>query len=236
MRIKFTSCSEVKVHDLNSKWWTIAIRDHCLRIATNVGVHIMSELVYRNGEVVVMSGGVVNAVNRAAWGAIWIGVFTFVAIWSVFGMLGEAVFASSANPNAPAPIAGMSIGMGIWAIVLTIIAMYVAGRVTAHFADLADRTGRIMHGMAMFGLSVFTVALMVILGGSAMSGGAGVAGNTHSPHMLTMFSDVGWIGFLSLFFGWLAAMTGVAHGPIGRVGKTEKSVNEKPAEAYHPNT
>ena len=95
---------------------------------------------------------VVYRASRTNWGAIWIGVFSFVAIWSVFGMLGEAIFASSANPNAAQPVSGMSVGMGFWAVILTIIAMYVAGRVTAHFADVADRTGRIIHGMAMFGL------------------------------------------------------------------------------------
>ena len=58
---------------------------------------------------------------RLDWGAIWAGVFSFITIWSVFGMLGEAIFVSAANPNAPRPVtsSGMSWGMGIWAIVLT---------------------------------------------------------------------------------------------------------------------
>lgn len=189
----------------------------------------MSDFAYRNLEVV-------KTANKTAWGAIWIGVFTFIAIWSVFGTLGEAIFASSANANAPAPVGGMSVGMGIWATILTIVAMYVAGRVTAHFADIADRTGRIMHGMAMFGLSVFAVALLIILGGSAMAGSAGVAGGTHSPYMLTVFSDIGWIGFVSLFLGWLAAMGGVAHGPIGAAGTQQsRNIVDTQAAALHPN-
>jgi hypothetical protein len=144
-------------------------------------------------------------------------VFTFVAIWSVFGILGEAIFASAANPGAATPVTGMSAGMGIWSIVLTIIAMYVAGRVTAHFGNLADRTGRVIHGMAMFGLSVISVVVMIILSGVALSGGVGVAAGTHSPYMLTVFADVGWIGFASLSLGWLAAMGGAAHGPMTKV-------------------
>lgn len=169
----------------------------------------MADITYRNE-------GVLYAERRTNWGAIWIGVFTFVAIWSVFGMLGEAIFASSANPNSAEPVGGMSVGLGVWCTILTILAMYVAGRVTAHFANLADRAGRIIHGMAMFGLSVIAVVLMVILGGNAMSGGAGVAGSTHSPYMLTVFSDIGWVGFASLILGWLAAMGGAAHGPFSR--------------------
>jgi hypothetical protein len=167
----------------------------------------MADLAYRN-DIGTYAGKTTN------WGAIWAGMFTFVAIWSVFGILGEAIFASSANPNAAQPVGGMSIGMEIWATVLTIIAMYVGGRVTGHFSDVADRGSRIMHGIAMFGLSVIAVLLMVILSGTGLSGSTGVPGGTHSSYMGTVFSDAGWIGFASLFLGWLAAMGGAAHGVL----------------------
>jgi len=155
--------------------------------------------------------------SRTSWGAIWAGLFTFIAIWSVFGMLGEAIFATSANPNAAQPVGGMSVGMGIWCIVLTIVAMYVAGLVTAYLGNVFDRTARIMHGMAMFGLSVFAIALMVVLGGSAISGNAGAAGattNLHSLYMWSVFSEVGWASFIALFLGWLAAIGGAAQGLV----------------------
>lgn len=173
----------------------------------------MPELTYINETLVYPA-------RRTAWGAVWIGMFTFVAIWSVFGILGEAIFASAANPNTAQPVGGMSLGMGIWATVLTIIAMYVAGRVTAHFSDVVDRSGRIMHGMAMFGLSVMAVVILVILSGTALSGGTGVADGANSSYMLRVFADLGWIGFFSLFLGWLAAMGGAAHGSFGQTRTT----------------
>ena len=71
---------------------------------------------------------------RTDWGAIWAGVFTYVAIWSVFELLGIAIFASIGNPDAAGSAAGMGLGMGIWTMVLTIIAMYVAGRETGRLA------------------------------------------------------------------------------------------------------
>jgi hypothetical protein len=181
----------------------------------------MADLAYRN-EVPARAKGAVS------WGAIWAGMFTFIAIWSVFGILGEAIFASSANPNAPQPISGMSVGMGIWSIVLTIIAMYVAGRVTADLSGVLDRGVRIIHGMAMFGLSIMAVIATVILSGMAFSGGTGVAGASHSPYMLTVFSDVGWIGFACLFLGWLAAMGGASQGSALRanVGSTPSNVRD----------
>jgi hypothetical protein len=154
--------------------------------------------------------------SGTSWGAIWDGMFSFIAIWSVFGILGEAIFASSANPNAAQPVSGMSVGMGIWAVILSIIAMYVGGRVTAQFANVADRTSRIMHGMAMFGVSVMAVVMTVILSGTALSGGNGLAAGARSPYMLTAFSDIGWIGFACLFLGWLAAMGGAAQQGVSK--------------------
>jgi hypothetical protein len=145
---------------------------------------------------------------RTNWGAIWAGMFTFAAIWSVFGLLGEAIFASSASHHAAAPVSGMSIGMGVWAVILTIIALYIGGRVTGDLAHVATRAEGAIYGITMFGLSVIATVLIVILAGSAL--GSGVAGGAHSPYILTGFSDIGWIGFFSLFLGWLAAMGGAA--------------------------
>lgn len=152
---------------------------------------------------------------RTHWGAIWGGVFSFFAIWTVFGMLGEAIFASAASPNAAHPVTGMPYGEGAWMIILTIISFYVAGRVTAHLANLPDRTGRIMHGMTMFGLSTVGFILLLTLGGMALAGtGAGIPAGTHSPYVLSVAADLGWVGFIGLFLGWLAAMGGAAHGSV----------------------
>jgi hypothetical protein len=176
----------------------------------------MADLAYRN-EVPTVRGG------RVAWGAIWAGMFTFVAIWSVFGLLGEAIFASSANANASQSATGVSVGMGIWSIILTIIAMYVAGRVTAHFSDVIDRGSRIMYGMAMFGLSVTAVIVAVLVGTNALSGGAGITTGPHSPYLLNMSPGAGWLGFVCLLLGWLAAMGGAAHQGVTKGGLTKGS-------------
>lgn len=170
--------------------------------------------------------------QKINWGAIWAGVFTFVAIWSVFGMLGEAIFVSAANASTAGAGTGISIGMAIWAIVLTIIAMYVGGRVTAHFVNFADRMGRIMHGMAMFGLSVFAVVLLLILSGGAMTNGgtSGAVVPTHGSYMLTVFSDLSWVGFASLFLGWLGALGGASHrSSVQRVESTSVAHDLRPA-------
>ncbi|MFY9741939.1 MAG: hypothetical protein WA252_20515 [Candidatus Sulfotelmatobacter sp.] len=162
----------------------------------------MATAAYRN-EVVVAP--------RTNWGAIWAGMFSFAAIWSVFGTLGEAIFASSATARAAHPIAGMSAGEGIWIVVLTIIALYVGGRITGVLARVANRGEAAIYGSIMYGLSFVATLLLIVIGGTALNGGAGVAAGAHSSYMLTVFADLGWIGFASLFLGWLAAMGGAAH-------------------------
>jgi hypothetical protein len=184
----------------------------------------MADIAFRN-ETFSFSG------QRTAWGAIWVGAFTFVAIWSVFGMLGEAIFASSAGPSGPG--AGAAAGMAIWAIILTIIAMYVAGRVTGHLANLQERMARIEHGMAMFGLSVLAVVLMVVLSGIALSSNTGTTtAAPQGPYMMTVFSSISWVGFACLFLGWLGAMAGAAHGPS--LKREQQVVTTRSAQDIRP--
>lgn len=150
--------------------------------------------------------------SRTDWGAIWAGVFTFVAIWTVFGTLGAAIFASSANPNVARPVLGMSVGIGIWAIVLTIIAMYVAGRETSHLAAVSNRHDGLLHGMVMFGLSVIAAIIVAAIGGSAFNGSTQSVSAT--PYVFTLAAGLGWVGFASLFLGWLAALWGASSGVV----------------------
>ncbi len=182
----------------------------------------MADLAYRNETITYARG-------RTDWGAIWAGTFTFVAIWSVFGLLGMAIFASNANPNAPAPVTGQSIGIAIWSIILTIIAMYVAGRETGRLAAVATRHDGLIHGMIMFGLSVVAAIVITLLGGAVLSGGTGVPGTAHSSYLLSVFADLGWAGFVALFLGWLAAMGGASQGASRRTATVNNVRDMRPA-------
>src|SRR6185437_8177856 len=133
----------------------------------------MADLGYRDMRVPVIK-------NRIDWGAIWGGVFCFMAIWAVFGALGLAIFASAATPGANAPVLGMSVGIAFWSVILTIIAMYVAGRETGRLAGVANRHDGLVHGLMMFGLSVVSLVVLVSIGGSSLSGGTGVEGTSHN--------------------------------------------------------
>ncbi|MBV9624734.1 MAG: hypothetical protein JOZ14_12215 [Acidobacteria bacterium] len=145
-----------------------------------------------------------SSLRRTDWAAVWAGVFTFAAIWTTFELLGVAIFSS---PGATQPATGLNVGLIIWTIVLSIIAMYVAGRQTGHLALLADRGVAVIHGMIMFGLSL--VALLVL---AALACGAGV--NNLSAYLANLSPAARWTGFLSLLLGWLAAMGGAASTPV----------------------
>ena len=154
---------------------------------------------------------VTTVVSRPNWGAIWAGVFTFLGIWTVWGLLGMGVFSSSANPAAPAPVAGMGIGITIWSVILTIIALFFAGRVTGHLAGIGNRRDGAVHGMIMFGLSMASAVVAVALIGRAVSPVGGIGG-THNPFALTVGSTLGYGGFVGTFLGWIAAMWGASIG------------------------
>ena len=134
------------------------------------------------------------------WGSIWAGVFTFLAIWSVFGSLCLAIFARSAS---------LSIAMSVWGIILTIIAMFVAGRTTGQLAGITDSREGVMHGMIMFGLAVTSALFIMIVGGISF-GSTQLSGAAHSSYLLGIFSDFGWVLFVGLFLGWLAAIGGAS--------------------------
>ncbi|HEX3662016.1 MAG TPA: hypothetical protein VHU89_11325 [Acidobacteriaceae bacterium] len=154
----------------------------------------MADIAYRTADSPV-------ARRQTEWGAIWAGVFAVAAIWSVFGLLGASIFRVSAGGSVS------PWGMGIWSIVLTMIAMYVGGRVTGHLTGVQTSRDSIACGMSMFGLSVVAAAVLVILAGTASgTSNAAVSG----PYLAGVIEGAGWFGFVALFLGWLCALGGAA--------------------------
>jgi hypothetical protein len=161
-------------------------------------------------------------VRRSSWGAIWAGVFTFIAIWSVFGALGFDIFFASAGRNG----AGGDMGMEIWGVILTIIAMFIAGRVTGTLAGVTEQLEGVTYGMVMFGLSVVSMLLLVILAGAASSTTAAGTAATMHAYVIELFYSLGWSLFLGLFLGWLAALGGAstAHRQLASPASMQQQV------------
>lgn len=140
--------------------------------------------------------------NFPTWSSLWAGTLTFVAIWSIFGFLGAAIFATLAAPSGS--FAGLGIGMGFWAVVLTVVAMLGAGYVTG---SLSGKLEPIRSGSVLFGLSVVAALIVDYIArlsmGFAGTGGALTAGWT---------AGLGWIAFVALILGWMAAVGGIWSG------------------------
>jgi MFS family permease len=178
----------------------------------------MAAVTYANEDSAIVRRGI-------TWGAVWGGVFTFMAIWSVFGALGVAIFATLANPNVPRPVAGMSLGESIWVIILTAIAMYIGGLVAGRLAAVTTTREGAAHGQAMFGLSVVGVLLLVVLATAGLTTPGPTELSPHSPYIFGAIADVGWAGFLALFLGWICAMVG---GSQGQQQHTQGAGSETP--------
>jgi len=141
--------------------------------------------------------------GRTDWSAIWAGLFTFVGIWSVFGLLGLAAFPVKGDPDA-------KVGIGIWLVMLTAIAMFIAGRQTGSSARLSARNDGVRHGMIMFGLSL-TAAIVLLMSGSVLLADfPAVNSSARSSDLVSVFTSSDWVPFATLSFGWVGAIIGVS--------------------------
>lgn len=156
----------------------------------------MPERVYVNGNTVITT-------STPNWGSLWAGAFGFLAIWSIFGVLGAAIFASVSRGTAGA-IQRASVPMGIWAVVLTIIAMYVAGHIAGSrtVPTAAWTTGTVVFGLSLTA-SIIVATLIGILGLGATSAGSAIA-----AFRAGMVADLGWVAFVAMILGWLGAVAG----------------------------
>jgi hypothetical protein len=153
------------------------------------------------------------------WSAIWGGVFVFAAIWTVFESLAFAIFGGANSLSNPQ--ARMDVGMAVWTIILTVIAMYVAGYETSKLAGFATRHDGLIHGMMMFGLAVVgAVALTVSAGTGIAADGSRVAG-TAIGYLTSLGAER--TVFLSLLLGWVAAMWGASSAVKQKVVKARPS-------------
>jgi hypothetical protein len=152
---------------------------------------------------------------RLSWSGIFSGTFLFLAIEATFGILGVAIFTQAMSPNTATAVSpGVSIGSGIWMVVLSIIALYFAGKLASRVSGSITRNAGMYAGLVTFGMCVFASFLITSLtlgnnfrlqANMASASGAAVAD----------FIIVGgyWL-FAALVLGMIAAASGGLHGSI----------------------
>lgn len=159
------------------------------------------------------------------WSAIWAGLFSFVAIWSVFGVLGLAIFGNAlttANVGR-----AVNVGMGIWAVILTFISMYIAGLETGKLAGLDGRVQALTHGMVMFGLSMSALIVLTMSGRMVFTEFFTANGlSIGAASFLGFFGYSTWFAFLAVLLGWLGAMAGAVSGIRPKMAIPENKVRD----------
>lgn len=152
--------------------------------------------------------------HRAYWSAVWGGGFIFAAIWTVFELLAVAIFG----------IAHLGSAIALWTIILTIIAMWVAGRETTRLAGYSTRHDGIAHGLMMFGLAVMGAIAGMLLSTTVL--GSATVRDALSNGIAP---GTAWTAVLSLFLGWLAAMGGASTGIERKQELVKDTVPMRPA-------
>lgn len=142
---------------------------------------------------------VVPADRGFSWSGIFAGTFLFLAIESTFGVLGVAIFGL--------PLVGTrnSIGIGIWMVILSIIALYFAGKLASRISGAVTRNIGMYDGLVTFGMSILASVLIVgTLLRNAVGGGA----------VSLRFSNSTIAGGYWLFVALVLAMISAASGGI----------------------
>ena len=148
-----------------------------------------------------------------SWTGIFAGTFLFLAIESTFGVLGAAIFGSATNPVAANPVGpGVSAGIGIWMVILSIIALYCAGKLAGRLTGATTRNMGMYAGLVTFGMSVFSAILITAFTLMGTVGGTtGIA--MVSPYRLDSIVTTGgyWL-FVALVLAMFSAAMGGIHG------------------------
>ena len=150
--------------------------------------------------------------SAVSWGAIFAGTFMFLAIEITFGLLGTAIFASATNPNASH--GGINAGLGIWAIVLSFVALYFAGKTASRLAAAPTRGNGLYHGLVTYGMSLFATVLVTALAlGSTTAANSGVSQLSNAT-IVNAVSTAGWWIFFACLAGMIASAIGGTHGAV----------------------
>ena len=153
--------------------------------------------------------------RKFSWSGIFSGTFLSLAIEVTFGVLGVAIFTEAINPHSTNPIGpGIGIGSGIWMVVLSIIALYWAGKLASAHSAPTTRNSGMYAGLVTFGMCIFTSFLITAI---ALGGSFGLHGSVASTSAITVADFIvtgGYWLFAALVLGMISAASGGIHGSM----------------------
>jgi len=111
---------------------------------------------------------------RLSWGAIFAGLFVAVGLHLVLSLLGIAIGLSAWSPATPggADAGDIATGVGIWAAVSALIALFAGGATTGRLAGILRRKDGALHGVVLWALTTVTTLWLMVSGAGFLLGGA----------------------------------------------------------------
>jgi hypothetical protein len=131
---------------------------------------------------------------RLSWGAIFAGLFVAIGVHLVLALLGIAIGMSAWNPASPGGVdAGdVAAGVGIWAAISALIALFVGGATTGRLAGILNRKDGALHGAVLWSLTTVVLMWLIVSGLGFLLGGAfDIAGRTASAAVQTVGGAAG---------------------------------------------
>lgn len=111
---------------------------------------------------------------RLSWGAIFAGLFVAIGLHLVLSLLGVAIGLTAWSPStsAGADAGDVATGVGIWAAIAALIALFVGGATTGRLAGILNRKDGMLHGVVLWALTTVVTLWLIISGVSFLLGGA----------------------------------------------------------------
>jgi hypothetical protein len=128
---------------------------------------------------------------RLSWGAIFAGLFIAIGVHLALALLGVAIGMSAWNPASPggADASEVATGVGIWAAVSALIALFAGGATTGRLAGILRRKDGALHGMVLWALTTVVTLWLIVSGLGFLLGGAfDIVGRTASAAVQTVGS------------------------------------------------
>lgn len=118
---------------------------------------------------------------RLSWGGIVAGFVVAMVVQILLSLLGLAIGFGSLNFGGGEPFQGMGVGAGIWAVVTSLISLFLGGLAAGHLAGTLTRFDGILHGVLVWGLTTIVTLWALAAGlGTVVGGAFGLAGETIS--------------------------------------------------------
>lgn len=105
------------------------------------------------------------------WTAILGGLVAGLGSYMLLALLGLATGLTAIDPTAAEPVGGVTVGMGIWTGLITLVAAFIGGYIAARMSGLARSSDGMLHGFVTWSASMVVFAWLATSAFAAILGG-----------------------------------------------------------------